>query len=769
MNKHLFLLSFIVVATAMLATSCQKEEGTVTLGAEIQKPVSGNAKVYIDDHTPCWHNGDEVFINNTAYSIMAATGSTARIENVVSSSVYRAIFPASIVPTGSDISSSSSIPVTLPSTQQFELVGSHQLVDVPMGAYLTSGSTLQFYNLCSIVRVIVSNSLNSELQLSRIELQAQSAKLSGSGTATVSGQASDRINLSNSAQNHVSLTFTNNYPATVEVRSTSTFDIVVPAFTTDDVTIILYTTDGYMNELEKDDVALAHNTITTVTLNVTNLIETPPAKLVDGLTFGSNIPTDATSVVFEYNSSISSGVLLSTVDSPVPIYGNLDGTIWKVSTISSNINANPNCIGMFASSNIDSISFGDGFNTSTMTDMSYMFFNCRSLTSLNLTNFNTTNVIDMSHLFYSCDNLTSLDVSNFNTSNVRNMSHMFECCINLEHLDVSHFNTSNVTDMSHMFSGYWDLHANYLELDVSNFNTSNVTNMSDMFCNCSNLTSLDVSNFNTSNVTNMMGMFSKCSNITNLDVSNFNTENVTDMSSMFYYCSSLTSLNLSNFNTSNVTNMGFMFAGCSGLTGLNLSNFNTENVTDMYEMFSGCSSLTSINPSNFNTETVRYMTRMFSGCSSLTSLNLSNFNTENVIEMSSMFYGCSSLMSLNLSNFNTENITDMSRMFFGCSSLTSLNLSSFYTTNVDNMQEMFMNCSSLTSLNLAHFDMSHLTSHSYYTGGAYQTLSGKYDMCYGLSTTSLSCTIMCSLVVQTEIQAGTGLPTSGVTLTWLRP
>ena len=94
MNKHLFLLSFIVVATAMLATSCQKEEGTVTLGAEIQKPVSGNAKVYIDDHTPCWHNGDEVFINNTAYSIMAATGSTAAADSAAAGSIL-SVFPAS--------------------------------------------------------------------------------------------------------------------------------------------------------------------------------------------------------------------------------------------------------------------------------------------------------------------------------------------------------------------------------------------------------------------------------------------------------------------------------------------------------------------------------------------------------------------------------------------------------------------------------------------------------------------------------------------------
>ena len=619
MKQRYFYLTIFATLMATFVTGCKKEEGTVTLGAVIQNPADN--KVYIDDHTPCWHNGDEVYINTTAYPIMAATGATARIENVISSSAYRAIFPASIIPDGTDISNSSSIPVTLPATQQYQLVGNHQLVDIPMGAYITSGSTLQFYNLCSIVRVIVSNSLNQELPLRSIELQAQTAKLSGAGTATVSGQASDCITLSSNARNSVNLAFTNDCPATVEARGTSTFDIVVPAFTTNNVTISLYTTDGYMFSLPKEGVSLEHNTITTVTLNVTALAEAPHAELVDGPTFNAAIPDEATSVVFEYYSSVTSGTLLSTADSPVPIYGNLDGTTWRVSTSDSKINANPNSSSMFRASYhsdiqgylpaLSAIDFGDGFYTANVTNMRSMFDHCSSLTSLNL----------------------------------------------------------------------------------SNFITDNVTNMSYMFSNCN------------------------CNSLTSLDLSNFNTENVTDMSYMFYICSRLTTLNLSNFNTENVTDMHAMFFYCTRLTSLNLSNFNTENVTNMQSMFLRCENLT----------------------------------------------------SLDLSNFNTENVTSMFRMFYNCSSLTSLDLSCFYTTSVNNMQGMFMNCSSLTSLNLTHFDMSHLTSHGYSTGGTYQNLSGKYDMCNELSTTSHNCTITCPLVVQTEIEAGTNLPTSGVTFTWVRP
>ncbi len=53
----------------------------------------------------------------------------------------------------------------------------------------------------------------------------------------------------------------------------------------------------------------------------------------------------------------------------------------------------------------------------------------------------------MTRMFYCCRILTQLDVSNFDTSNVTNMSSMFFGCANLSQLDVSNFDTSNVTNM----------------------------------------------------------------------------------------------------------------------------------------------------------------------------------------------------------------------------------------------------------------------------------------------------------------------------------
>ena len=253
-------------------------------------------------------------------------------------------------------------------------------------------------------------------------------------------------------------------------------------------------------------------------------------------------------------------------------------------------------------------------NTEKVTRMSCMFFNCSSLTSLDVTHFNTANVTNMMSMFSNCSSLTSLDVTHFNTANVTNMGNMFSSCSSLTSLDVTHFNTANVTDMNSMFSSCSSL----ASLDVTDFNTANVENMSNMFRGCIGLISLDVTHFNTAKVTNMSFMFSRCSSLISLDVTHFNTENVTNMRNMFSGCSSLTSLDVTNFNTAKVPDMSYMFSNCLALTSLYLTNFNTEKVTNMERMFSDCRALTTIYASSkFVTTRVSDSRYMFFNCKKL--------------------------------------------------------------------------------------------------------------------------------------------------------
>ncbi len=247
-------------------------------------------------------------------------------------------------------------------------------------------------------------------------------------------------------------------------------------------------------------------------------------------------------------------------------------------------------------------------------DSSSMFYNCRGLTTLDVTGFDTSNVTAMNSMFSDCSSLTSLDLSGFDTSNATNMSSMFSNCTSMTSLDLSNFDTSNVTNMRFMF----DRCSGLTSLDVSNFDTSKVTNMSYMFQGCTSLTSLDVSNVDTSNVTNMSGIFVGCTTLTSLNVSGFDTSKVTNMSSMFQTCTSLTSLDVSNFDTSKVTNMSSMFQSCSGLTLLDVSGLDTSNVTNMSSMFRGCTGLRTIYAgTTWDTGNVTSSLNMFSSCSKL--------------------------------------------------------------------------------------------------------------------------------------------------------
>ena len=88
---------------------------------------------------------------------------------------------------------------------------------------------------------------------------------------------------------------------------------------------------------------------------------------------------------------------------------------------------------------------------------------------MNLSNFNTSLITNMNSLFYNCQSLKYLDLSSFDTQNVDNMARMFTNNYNLTSLNLSSFNTDKVTTMFGMFSNCYKLET----LDISNFNSSN--------------------------------------------------------------------------------------------------------------------------------------------------------------------------------------------------------------------------------------------------------------------------------------------------------
>ena len=123
-------------------------------------------------------------------------------------------------------------------------------------------------------------------------------------------------------------------------------------------------------------------------------------------------------------------------------------------------------------------------------DSSSMFRNCKSLTSLDVSNWDTGKVTNMNRMFSGCGSLTTLDVSKWDTSQVTNMGSMFYNCNSLTTLDVSKWNTSQVTTMSYMFYYCRNLATIYIG---SGWDTDSVTSSDNMFTDCSKLPNFDAS------------------------------------------------------------------------------------------------------------------------------------------------------------------------------------------------------------------------------------------------------------------------------------
>jgi len=124
--------------------------------------------------------------------------------------------------------------------------------------------------------------------------------------------------------------------------------------------------------------------------------------------------------------------------------------------------------------------------------MSSMFCSCKELEYLDLSNFDTSNVTDMSYMFDQCLKLKLIiGINNFNTNKVIKMNSMFNQCSELEYLDLSNFNTSNVTNMEYMFCKDYILKQ---IKGINNFNTNKVVDMKNIFSECKKLEYLDLSN-----------------------------------------------------------------------------------------------------------------------------------------------------------------------------------------------------------------------------------------------------------------------------------
>ena len=169
---------------------------------------------------------------------------------------------------------------------------------------------------------------------------------------------------------------------------------------------------------------------------------------------------------------------------------------------------------------------------------------CKALTTVKITNWDSSTVTNMSHMFYYCTALTSVDCARINTSKVKDFSYMFTYCKLLEELSVADWDVSSATNMSNMFAWCQKLEA----LDTSKWDVSKVTDMSYMFAECNTIQEFSVANWDVSSVTDMSYMFKKCNSAENIPVKNWDVSKVTDFTNMFRDCDSLVSINPNGYS-----------------------------------------------------------------------------------------------------------------------------------------------------------------------------------------------------------------------------
>ena len=88
----------------------------------------------------------------------------------------------------------------------------------------------------------------------------------------------------------------------------------------------------------------------------------------------------------------------------------------------------------------------ENLDVSKLQSANAMFYGCKNLVELDLTNWNTISLANMSHMFYNCSNLKIIkNIENWQLPNIKNVRKMFYNCVKLN-VDLSNWNLTNIKD-----------------------------------------------------------------------------------------------------------------------------------------------------------------------------------------------------------------------------------------------------------------------------------------------------------------------------------
>jgi len=325
---------------------------------------------------------------------------------------------------------------------------------------------------------------------------------------------------------------------------------------------------------------------------------------------------------------------------------------------------------------------------------------------------------------------TEMDLSGLDTSEMTRMQLMFYNCSSLQTIDVSTFNTSSVTNMQSVFSGCSSLKS----VDLSAWDTSHVTTTKWMFSNCTNLKDINLSNFDSSAIGTAEKMFNGCSSLQHVNLGQrFRFITKYGVNDIAIYKAVLPTPP----SAANTTGKWIRLDGaCGPYTPAELRDNYSSDMAGIWgwelrpcAVFSDDGTLSFIRPTSDSTYTSgstgtvksisggEYTGKIYVVDETATSGNRTWSSVASQVKKvvcvdeitpkntESWFEGFSGCTEMDLSNLDTSEVTKMTQMFKECSALTTIKiLDKWNTLSLTNSNEMFYNCAKLVGGHGTTFD-----------------------------------------------------------------
>jgi surface protein len=296
------------------------------------------------------------------------------------------------------------------------------------------------------------------------------------------------------------------------------------------------------------------------------------------------------------------------------------------------------------------VNANDTPNLSNATSLYRMFFGGTSIGGgTGNWSWNTSTITDMSDMFYNNSSFNK-DISGWNTSSVVTLSNMFNGA-NLFNQPLNSWDTSKVTNMSGMFRN-----ASAFNQPLNSWDTSKVTTFSAMFNGASSFNS-NITSWNTVSATNMSTMFAGASAF-DQPIGAWDTSSVTNMDSMFYGAI-VFNQNIGSWNIGSLTSMSQMFKAARKFNKP-VGSWNTSNVTDMTSVFEEAYEFNQpLN--NWSTSKNTGLYRMFFAAYKFNQ-PLNNWDTSKVVSMAQTFRSAT-VFDQDISSWNVSSVTSAIAMF----------------------------------------------------------------------------------------------------------